>query len=316
MEFYEPEPQWHDEQWTNNEGGWRLIGSVSRASYTKSTTSTRPTEGADAQCTMCRRKAPTHTGPYGSRTKNKFGILSEDETQDNEDNPLEIDIEDIIKTKVQKKKKMKAKQPAKEMEDKNRTVIKVKDEDEIDQIIAYHMKIKNDTKQQESVEELIKKNAKMIAGLTVKKDTLAACADKADEWTRLSMAVDSGACESVIDAAEHVPGYEVQETRASKSGLVYASATGEEIPNLGEVTLPMMTKEHTKRSMKMQVAEVSRPLASVKRICEAGHVVVFDGSFIYNKLTGEFNQLREESGNYMFDVWVPPREAVSTFHRQ
>ena len=99
------------------------------------------------------------------------------------------------------------------------------------------------------------------------------------------MAVDSGACESVIDAAEQVPGYEVQETRASKSGLVYASATSEEIANLGEVFLPMMTKENTKRSMKMQVAEVSRPLASVKRICEAGHVVVFDedGSFFFNK---------------------------------
>ena len=41
-----------------------------------------------------------------------------------------------------------------------------------------------------------------------------------------------------------------------------------------------------------------------------------DGSFIYNKRTGELNQLREESGNYMFDVWVPPRETVATFHRQ
>ena len=58
----------------------------------------------------------------------------------------------------------------------------------------------------------------------------------------------------------------------------------------------------------MQAAEVTRPLASVKRICEAGHVVVFDedGSYIYNKNTGETNYLREESGNYMFDVLIPP----------
>ena len=120
--------------------------------------------------------------------------------------------------------------------------------------------------------EVVKTN--LIAGLTVKQDALAPCAEKMSEWTKLSLAVDSGACESVIDAAEQVPGYEVQVTRASKSGLVYASATGEEMPNLGEVFLPMLTKENTKRSMKMQVAEVSRPLASVKRICEAGHVVV------------------------------------------
>ena len=95
-------------------------------------------------------------------------------------------------------------------------------------------------------------------------------------------------------------------------------ATGEEIANLGEVFLPMMTKENTKRSKKMQVAEVSRPLASVTRICEAGHVVVFDedGSFIFNKMTGEINQLREESGNFMFDVWIPPKSTTTSFHRQ
>ena len=65
----------------------------------------------------------------------------------------------------------------------------------------------------------------------------------------------------------------------------------------------------------MQVAEVSRPLASVKRICEAGHVVAFDedGSFILNKMTGEINQLREESGNYMFDVWIPPKSTTTSF---
>ena len=51
----------------------------------------------------------------------------------------------------------------------------------------------------------------------------------------------------------------------------------------------------------------------MKRTCEAGRVVVFDedGSSIYNKMTGELNQLREEAGNYMFDVWVPPNAAVA-----
>ena len=93
-----------------------------------------------------------------------------------------------------------------------------------------------------------------------------------------------------------------KKTRASKSGLVLA--TGEEIATLGEVFLPTVTKENTKRSMKMQVAEMSRPLASVKRICEAGHLMVFDedGSFIFNDMTGEINQFREESGGYLLKV--------------
>ena len=113
----------------------------------------------------------------------------------------------------------------------------------------------------EKLANMVRRNSEtvmLIAGLTVKQDAVAPYAEKMSEWTKLSLAVDSGACESVIDAAEQVPGYEVQETRASKSGLVYASATGEEIANLGEVFLPMMAKENTKRSMKMQVAEVSR----------------------------------------------------------
>ena len=63
----------------------------------------------------------------------------------------------------------------------------------------------------------------------------------------------------------------------------------------------------------MQAAEVSRPLASVKRICEARHIVIFDddGSFIYNKDIHEVNYLREEGGNYMLDVWIPPSSAQS-----
>ena len=53
--------------------------------------------------------------------------------------------------------------------------------------------------------------------------------------------------------------------------------------------------------MKFQACDVTRPLASVKKICKAGHMVIFDeeGSYIYNKVTGEINMLREDEGNYM-----------------
>ena len=29
-----------------------------------------------------------------------------------------------------------------------------------------------------------------------------------------------------------------------------------------------------------------------------------DGSYVYNKATGDINWLREENGNYMMDMWV------------
>ena len=60
----------------------------------------------------------------------------------------------------------------------------------------------------EKLANMVRRNSdtvKLITGLTVKQDALAPCAEKMSEWTKLSLAVDSGACESVIDAAEQVP---------------------------------------------------------------------------------------------------------------
>ena len=60
--------------------------------------------------------------------------------------------------------------------------------------------------------------------------------------------------------------------------------------------------------MTFQAAPVAKPLGSFKRIFQAGHCVVFDedGSYILNKIAGELNWLREDNGNYMLDVWIPP----------
>ena len=137
------------------------------------------------------------------------------------------------------------------------------------------------------------------------------------QWKRVSMAVDSGACETVGDPSQ-IP-CKVKETDASKRGACFASATGESIPNMGEMTMPMYTREGSFRCMRIQAAPVTKPLASVLRIVHAGHMVVFDaaGSYIMNKESGEINMLREEEGNYMLDVSVPPvADEILGFHRQ
>ena len=134
----------------------------------------------------------------------------------------------------------------------------------------------------------------------------------ADGWQLMSMAVDSGAAETVIPH-RLVSQHPIKDTHASRAGMCYSSATGEPIPNLGEQKLPLLTMENTLRGMTFQAAPVSKPLGSVKRMCASGHRVIFDddGSYIQNKATGEINWLREESGNYMLDFWVvPPSESV------
>lgn len=140
--------------------------------------------------------------------------------------------------------------------------------------------------------------------------------NKDEKWQRLSIAIDSGACESVINPAD-VPSVDLIETEDSKNENDFQSATGEPIPNLGGLSITMLMRERTMKGMTFQGAPVSKPLGSVKRICSAGHFVLFDeeASFICNKSTGEINYLREEEGNYMLDVCIPPRMSRG-FQRQ
>jgi hypothetical protein len=167
----------------------------------------------------------------------------------------------------------------------------------------------------EDAEDLIRQNRAI--GLLRKRDNEEkknlSAVDSSKKWTRLSIAVDSGACDSVIDPGQ-VPSVQLVETKGSLSGEDdFQSATGEPIPNLGELRIPMLTRERTTRGMLFTGAPVAKPLASVKKMCAAGHVVIFDddGSFIYNKATGEINALREDNGNYMLDVCVPPEYVVN-----
>ena len=132
-----------------------------------------------------------------------------------------------------------------------------------------------------------------------------------DAWQKISIAIDSGAAATVIPHTM-VTEYPIVATAMSEAGVCYVSATGEPIPNLGEQRLPLATVEGSLRAMTFQAAPVAKPLGSVKKMCQAGHMVVFDdeGSYIYNKQTQEINWLREESGNYMLDVWLPPAAAA------
>ena len=136
-------------------------------------------------------------------------------------------------------------------------------------------------------------------------------------WRKLSIAIDSGACESVIDPND-VPEVELTETSASRAQEEFQSATGEPIPNMGELLIGMLTREQSFRGMTFTGAPVAQPLGSVKKICRAGHIVVFDEdhSFILSKSTGEVNSLRESEGNYMLDVLLPPNSKNNNDNRK
>ena len=128
-------------------------------------------------------------------------------------------------------------------------------------------------------------------------------------WELMTVTIDSGASETVCGSM-HFNNTDITESEGSRRGVKYSAANGEAIANLGQKTINFLTEEGSCRNMTSRVCEVTKPLASVSRICKKGHRVVFeDGNkYIENLLTGELTRMREQNGVYLLDLWIPPHE--------
>ena len=89
-------------------------------------------------------------------------------------------------------------------------------------------------------------------------------------------------------------------------GIGYKAANGTYIKNYGERVIEGLTEKGQNVKMKVTVADVSKVLASVSKICECGSRVVFDdaGSYIEDKRTGERTALHKRRGVYVMDIKV------------
>ena len=137
-----------------------------------------------------------------------------------------------------------------------------------------------------------------------------------DEWEKLTAILDSGASVTVVPP--HVGrDYELTRGDAAAAGVRYEIADGNEITNLGEKLLPIMTREGTWRSLKAEVADISRPLQPVRSLIKTGHRVVFgggdDGNFHYieNIMTGEINAVEDDGSNYFMTYVIAPKAQAS-----
>ena len=66
--------------------------------------------------------------------------------------------------------------------------------------------------------------------------------------------------------------------------------------------------------MRFRLANVSKALASVDRIFDAGNEVVFNnvhGSYIRNHATNEKTPIQRKCGVYVLDVWVAPPSSAA-----
>ena len=104
-------------------------------------------------------------------------------------------------------------------------------------------------------------------------------------WEAIPITVDSGAVDNVTGRST-APWIPIQETKASKSGLKYTVADGKTIPNRGQKNFKGLTTGGQPMNMGVQVTDVVKTLFSVRRIKEAGNIVIFgaaEGDMIVDK---------------------------------
>ena len=134
------------------------------------------------------------------------------------------------------------------------------------------------------------------------------------KWQMVDITVDSGACDHVI-GPNVLPGPVVQ-TEASRNKVPYYSASGEPITNYGMQEVAGYTQDGVEFNMKFNVAAVSKPLASVGRICAAGNQVNFgtQGGSIIGQDGSTSVDLTLQDGTYGLKIWVLVPETTSPIY--
>ena len=121
----------------------------------------------------------------------------------------------------------------------------------------------------------------------------------------LQVTIDSGAVDHVIPKG-WAPKFEIKSTEASRKGMWYTAANGTKIYNHGAKDIVGKTESGMEAGMRFQVADVTKALGSVKKICQAGNRVVFEekGSYIEDKKTGAKTRIQEENGRYVMNLYI------------
>ena len=116
------------------------------------------------------------------------------------------------------------------------------------------------------------------------------------------------------------PSVDITPSPDSKSGLTYNTADGTKIANLCEKVVTGVTDDEQPISMAYQMAEVTRPLCSVGKICDGQKLVAFGpkGGYIQDRWSGVKHPFQQEGGIYVLRTWIPRRSESedSGFSRQ
>jgi hypothetical protein len=133
-------------------------------------------------------------------------------------------------------------------------------------------------------------------------------------YKKVSGLVDSGAVDSVTNE-KTAPWIPIQQTAASRSGMKYTVADGRTVPNRGQQKFCGTTDDGLPIDMGIQITDVCKTLFSVRKIKEAGNIVIFgaeEGDMIINKRSGSRTKIEDNGKDYQLSIWMEvPKEAIT-----
>jgi hypothetical protein len=133
-------------------------------------------------------------------------------------------------------------------------------------------------------------------------------------YKKISGLVDSGAVDSVTNDRT-APWIPIQQTAASRSGMKYTVADGRTVLNRGQQKFCGTTEDGLPIDMGIQITDVCKTLFSVRKIKEAGNIVIFgaeEGDMIINKRSGSRTKIEDNGKDYQLSIWMEvPKEAVA-----
>ena len=125
------------------------------------------------------------------------------------------------------------------------------------------------------------------------------------EWKCLKTLIDSGASENVM-SSKTTPWIPTKESEGSRRGQTYSSANGSPMKNEGQKNINFITDDGQSLSTTWQIAEVTKPLRSVARICDNGMSVHFfaDGGYMEDTTNKRRLYFNREGNQYTHNEWV------------
>ena len=128
-----------------------------------------------------------------------------------------------------------------------------------------------------------------------------------DEWIRIDLTADTGACDSVMPINGPWSCIRIIPSEMSLAEDAYEVANAASIPNLGERHLAIWTEGSSQpRHLCMQVADVHKPLLRLSRCADLGFESRFgkQAGALVDSNTGEVIPLHRVGNLYMLRAWI------------